>query len=74
MRLTRLAALRTAILVAVGFVVVRVLYRIVFGGADGSGILLLDLPRVRLSGPFEHITLLGPVTSGGDRINQKLTE
>ena len=65
MRLTRLTALRTAILVAVGFVVVRVLYRIVFGGADGPGMLLLDLPRVRLSGPFEHITLLGPVTSGG---------
>lgn len=65
MRLTRLTALRAAILLAVGFVVLRVLYRAVFGGAGGGGVVLLDLPRIRLAGPFEHITLLGPITTGG---------
>lgn len=65
MRPTRLAALRTAIFLAIGFIALRVVYRIVFGGVDGGGVLLLDLPRIRLVGPFEHITLLGPVTSGG---------
>ncbi len=65
MRLTRLTALRTAIVLAVGFVVLRVVYRTLFGGAGGGGAVLLDLPRIRLGGPFEHITLLGPVTSDG---------
>jgi energy-coupling factor transport system ATP-binding protein len=65
MRLTRLAALRGAVLLAVGFVGLRVLYRTIFGGAGGGGTLLLDLQRIRLGGPFEHITLFGPVTTGG---------
>lgn len=65
MRLTRFASLRAAVLLAAGFVALRVLYRIVFGGAGGGGVLLADLPRIRLAGPFEHITLFGPVTSGG---------
>jgi energy-coupling factor transporter ATP-binding protein EcfA2 len=65
MILTRATMLRAALALAVGFVVLRVLYRVVFGGAGGGGILLLDLGRVRLAGPFEHITLFGPVTSEG---------
>jgi energy-coupling factor transport system ATP-binding protein len=65
MRLTRLTALRAALLLAAGFVVLRVVYRIVFGGGSGGGALLLDLPRIRLAGPFEHITLFGAVTTGG---------
>jgi energy-coupling factor transport system ATP-binding protein len=65
MRLTRLRALRAALLLAVGFVALRVVYRVVFGGGSGGGALLLDLPRIRLSGPFEHITLFGQVTTGG---------
>ncbi len=65
MRLTRLTALRAAILLAAGFIALRVVYRIVFGGAGGGGLVLLDLPRIRLPGPFEHITLFGPVTTGG---------
>jgi energy-coupling factor transport system ATP-binding protein len=63
--LTRLTALRAAILLAVGFVVLRVLYRAAFGGAGGGGVVLLDLPRIRLPGPFAHITLLGEITTGG---------
>lgn len=65
MVLTRRAAITSAIVLAVGFVVLRVGYRVVFGGASGSGPVLLDLPRIRLVGPFEHITLLGEVTAGG---------
>ncbi|SDS93293.1 ATP-binding cassette domain-containing protein [Microterricola viridarii] len=58
-------ALRTAALVAAVFVATRVVYRIVFGGAGGSGILLLDLPRIPLGGPFAHVALFGPITTGG---------
>lgn len=61
----RLSPLRTALLLAVAFVALRVVYRVVFGGAGGGGILIADLPRIRLEGPFEHITLLGPITTGG---------
>jgi energy-coupling factor transporter ATP-binding protein EcfA2 len=61
----RLAPLRTALLLATAFVALRVVYRVVFGGAGGGGILIADLPRIRLGGPFEHITLLGPMTTGG---------
>jgi len=61
----RAAPLRHAAILAVGFIVVRVLYRILFHGVDGSGAVLLDLPVVRLPAPFAHVTMLGPITSGG---------
>ncbi|MDJ0378239.1 ATP-binding cassette domain-containing protein [Cryobacterium sp. PH31-L1] len=58
----RLAPLRAAVLLAAGFVLLRVVYRVVFGGAGVGTELLLDLPRLRLDGPFSHITLFGPIT------------
>lgn len=61
----RLVSLRIAALLAAGFVLLRVVYRIVFGGASGNGILIVDLPRIPLAGPFSHITLFGDVTTGG---------
>ena len=61
----RLSPLRAAAFLAVGFVLLRVGYRAVFGGVSGPGLLLLDLPRIPLAGPFSHIALLGPVTTGG---------
>lgn len=61
----RLASLRLAVALAAGFVVLRVAYRIVFGGAGGSGIVIIDLPRIPLAGPFSHIALFGEVTAGG---------
>lgn len=61
----RAAPLRHAAILAIGFIVVRVLYRILFHGVDGSGTVLVDLPVVRLPAPFAHVTMLGPVTSGG---------
>lgn len=65
MRRGRLAPLRAAAILAAAFVVLRVVYRVLFGGGSGSPPLLLDLPRIPLAGPFEHITLFGPVTLGG---------
>ena len=62
---TRLANLRTAALVAAGFVALRVVYRVIFGGGSGDGVPLLDLPRVPLGGPFASVILLGPITTGG---------
>ncbi len=65
MQRRRFQALRTAAFLAAGFVVLRIVYRIVFGGAGGNGVVLLDPPGIPLAGPFRYITLLGPVTSGG---------
>lgn len=61
----RLAPLRTAALFAVGFVALRIVYRVVFGGANGGGAVIVDAPSIPLGGPFSHITLLGTVTTGG---------
>ncbi len=61
----RLASLRIAATFAAGFVLLRVVYRVVFGGASGNGILIVDLPRIPLQGPFSHITLFGEITTGG---------
>ncbi|GAA5089023.1 hypothetical protein GCM10025760_12300 [Microbacterium yannicii] len=57
--------LRAAAILAAGFVAARVAYRILFHGADGDGVVLLDLPAVRLPSPFAHVVLLGPVTVDG---------
>ncbi|MEV4685945.1 ATP-binding cassette domain-containing protein [Microbacterium sp. LWH3-1.2] len=57
--------LRAAAILAAGFVAARVVYRILFHGADGDGLVLLDLPAVRLPSPFAHVVLLGPVTGDG---------
>jgi len=61
----RLGPLRAAAVLAVGFVAARVVYRVLFHGADGSGAVLLPLPEVRLAPPFAHVVLLGPVTTDG---------
>lgn len=61
----RPAPLRAAAFLAVGFVLLRAGYRVLFAGASGPGLLLLDLPRVPLAGPFSQVALLGPVTAGG---------
>lgn len=61
----RAAPLGAALALAAGFVILRVAYRVVFGGVGGTGPVLLDLPRVPLAGPFAHLALFGPVTLGG---------
>ncbi|MGX9346871.1 ATP-binding cassette domain-containing protein [Microbacterium sp. KNMS] len=62
---TRSAAVRTAAVVAAGFIVVRIVYRILFHGADGDGAVLWALPELRLPPPFAHVRLLGEVTADG---------
>ncbi len=57
--------LRAAAFLAVGFIGVRVAYRVLFHGADGSGPVLLDLPSWRLPEPFDHVVMLGQVTLDG---------
>lgn len=57
--------LRAAAALAAGFIAVRVVYRVLFHGADGAGVVLLDLPAVRMPPPLGHVELLGPVTTGG---------
>lgn len=61
----RPAPLKTAAALAAGFVVVRVVYRVLFHGADGSGPVVLPLPELRLPPPFAHVVMFGPVTLDG---------
>lgn len=61
----RPAPLRTAALIAAGFIGVRVAYRVLFHGADGSGPVVLPLPEIPLPRPFAHVVLLGPATLDG---------
>ena len=57
--------LRAALALAVGFVAVRVVYRVLFRGADGTGAVLLPLPVWRLAPPLAHVQMFGPVTADG---------
>lgn len=57
--------LRAAAALAVGFVGVRVVYRVLFHGADGAGAVLWELPTLTLPDPFGHVVMFGTVTSGG---------
>lgn len=61
----RSGPLRAAAALAVVFVAVRVVYRVLFHGADGTGAVLLPLPVWRLPAPFSHVEILGPVTVDG---------
>ncbi len=57
--------LKGAAALAAGFIVIRVVYRVLFHGADGGGPVLLSLPEVRLPPPFGHVVMFGPATLGG---------
>lgn len=57
--------LRAAALLAAGFIAVRVVYRVLFHGADGDGLVLAPLPAWRLPAPFAHVVMFGPVTVDG---------
>ncbi|WP_217182910.1 ATP-binding cassette domain-containing protein [Streptomyces sp. AC495_CC817] len=65
-RLTlRPGPLRAAAGLAALFVIARVVYRVLFNGATGTGLVLLPLPSFRLPAPFSWVVLLGPVTLDG---------
>ena len=49
---------------ALGFLVLRLGYALLFAGLDGQQVLY-QLPTIRLSGPFSHVQLLGPVSVDG---------
>ncbi|MEW9871758.1 ATP-binding cassette domain-containing protein [Arthrobacter sp. HS15c] len=61
----RPAPLRAAAALAVVFIAARVIYRFLFNGAGIGEPVLLDLPAVRLSAPYAHVVLLGPLTAPG---------
>jgi len=50
---------------AVAFVLLRVFYRMVLGGASLGDTVLWTWPRLALGGPFSHVVLFGPVTAEG---------
>lgn len=49
---------------ALGFIVLRLIYGFLFSGLWGSSVIF-SVPQLRLSGPFSQITLFGDVTSDG---------
>ncbi|MEY3561028.1 MAG: hypothetical protein RL068_180 [Actinomycetota bacterium] len=61
----RLGQLKLAAFLAVGFVFVRLIYAIIFGGAAQGRDVLFEIPAMQLAGPFSHIQLFGPVTFEG---------
>lgn len=58
---TRRRQIQLALALSIGFVAVRLVYAVIFGGASAGNTLLFDLGRLNLTGPFAHITLFGPV-------------
>ncbi|MET1015599.1 MAG: ATP-binding cassette domain-containing protein [Leifsonia flava] len=64
----RSAPLKAAAFLAVGFIALRLAYRALFNGLGGSGLVLVDLPAVRLPPPFAHVSLFGPITTGGIQV------
>jgi len=50
---------------AIVFLAVRVVYRVLFGGAGGSGEPLFSIPQFALRGVFSHIVVGGDVTTEG---------
>ena len=56
---------------ALGFLVLRLVYAFLFAGLDGQQVLY-QLPRIRLSGPFSHVQLFGPVSVDGILRNLEL--
>ncbi|MCT9820757.1 ATP-binding cassette domain-containing protein [Microbacterium sp. W1N] len=57
--------MKAAAVLAAAFIAVRVVYRVLFHGADGAGAVVLPLPLWRLPAPFAHVELLGPATVDG---------
>lgn len=50
---------------ALGFVAIRVTYRVAFGGAHGVGDVVWDIPAVRLPAPLTTVSVGGTVTVDG---------
>lgn len=59
-------------LLAVSFVLLRIVYAFVFSGLDGKDVLFA-LPEFRLGGPFRHISFFGNVSTDGILRNLELS-
>jgi energy-coupling factor transporter ATP-binding protein EcfA2 len=59
--MTRARQLQLALLLPAGFLAARAIYAVLFGGARNGDVLLIDFAAVSLTGPFAHISLLGPI-------------
>lgn len=59
--MTRARQLQLALLLPAGFLAARAIYAVLFGGARNGDVLLIDVAAVSLTGPFAHISLLGPI-------------
>ncbi len=59
--MNRARQLQLALLLPVGFLAARAIYAVLFGGARNGDVLLIDFAAVSLTGPFAHISLLGPI-------------
>ena len=53
--------LQAALLLPLGFLALRLVYAVLFGGASSGSTLLLKIDSINLSGPFAHVTLFGPI-------------
>lgn len=62
---SRWAPLRASAWAACGFIVLRLIYRILFLGASGGGVQLWYIRPVSLPAPFSLISVGGRVTTGG---------
>jgi energy-coupling factor transport system ATP-binding protein len=56
---------------ALGFLALRLTYAFLFAGLNGQQVLI-ELPSIRLPGPFSHVQLLGPVSADGILRNLEL--
>jgi energy-coupling factor transporter ATP-binding protein EcfA2 len=52
---------QAALLLPLGFLALRAVYAVLFGGASSGSTLLLNIESINLSGPFSHVTLFGPI-------------
>jgi energy-coupling factor transporter ATP-binding protein EcfA2 len=62
--------LQAALLLPLGFLALRMVYAVLFGGASSGSTLLLNIESINLSGPFAHVTLFGPIYLEGLIANQ----
>lgn len=62
---SRWRPLQVSFLVALAFVLGRIIFRVIFGGAPGSGATLPSIPPIDLPGFLSSVSLFGPVTTGG---------
>lgn len=59
--LSRARQVQLAFILPIGFLMARAIYALIFGGARFGNTLIVELPEIRLAGPFAHVTMLGSI-------------